>query len=188
MYPIVRFLKTMWSARRQPRLGALDTHLSHHRCWPWDIDVWMELNNGRALTLFDLGRVGLSLRTGLAEVTRQERWGMAIAGSFIRYRRRIRAFERIEMKTRLIGWDGRFLYMEQSMWKTNGDCANHAIFRAAATDRRGIVAPARVAEALNIDAASPPLPDWVLAWCAAEDKRPWPPMADPGEERLASAS
>ncbi|MCG7625735.1 acyl-CoA thioesterase [Epibacterium sp. Ofav1-8] len=192
MYPIVRLLKDAVIASRQPRLAPLDTHVSRHHCWPWDIDIWMELNNGRTLTLYDLGRTMLTLRTGLAGVLKREGWAVAVAGTSIRYRRRIKAFERFEMKSRAIGWDNRFIYVEQGMWKANGDCANHALLRTVVTDKNGIVPPERVIKAWGQDIQTPDLPDWVQAWCAAEDQRPWPPMADAGagahHERLASAS
>ena len=178
MYPIVRFLKDALITSRLPRIGAFETHVSDHICWPWDIDPWMELNNGRTLTLYDLGRIPLAMRAGLIDALRRERWGLTIAGSVVRYRRRIRAFDRFQTRSRMIGWDHRFMYLEQSMWKTNGDCASHALFRSAITDSAGIVAPERVARALGVDPVSPPLPDWVQAWCAAEDRRPWPPMQD----------
>ncbi|GLP85062.1 acyl-CoA thioesterase [Tritonibacter mobilis] len=192
MYPIVRLLKDAVIASRQPRLAPLDTHVSRHHCWPWDIDIWMELNNGRTLTLYDLGRTMLTLRTGLAGVLKREGWAVAVAGTSIRYRRRIKAFERFEMKSRAIGWDARFIYVEQGMWKANGDCANHALLRTVVTDNNGIVPPERVIKAWKQDINSPTLPDWVQAWCDAEDKRPWPPMADEDagrdDVRLASAS
>lgn len=193
MYPIVRLLKDALLASRQPRLGPLDTQVSQHHCWPWDIDIWMELNNGRTLTLYDIGRTMLTLRTGLAGVLRREGWSVAVAGTSIRYRRRIKPFERFEMKSRAIGWDDRFIYVEQGMWKANDDCANHALLRTVVTDKNGIVAPARVLAAWGQDPESPPLPDWVKAWIAAEDQRPWPPMEDAAsaqksDVRLASAS
>ncbi|TNJ41424.1 acyl-CoA thioesterase [Phaeobacter sp. B1627] len=192
MYPIVRLLKDAALASRQSPLAPLDTHVSRHRCWPWDIDIWMELNNGRTLTLYDIGRTMLTLRTGLATVLKREKWAVAVAGTSIRYRRRIKAFETFEMKSRAIGWDDRFIYVEQGMWKANGECANHALLRTVVTDSAGIVPPVRVIQAWGAKIDSPKLPDWVLAWCAAEDKRPWPPMHEapqsPEDVTLASAS
>ena len=79
MYPIVRLLKDAVIASRQPRLAPLDTHVSRHHCWPWDIDIWMELNNGRTLTLYDLGRTMLTLRTGLAGVAANATCGSSSA-------------------------------------------------------------------------------------------------------------
>ncbi len=179
MYPYIRMTKSLWRARKAPKMGPCGTYVSHHICWPWDIDMWMELNNGRTLTLYDLGRIPLAQVNGLMAVVRKRQWGMTMAGVVVRYRRRIRAFERFEMRSRLLCWDERFFYLEQSMWKTNGECANHAVYRAAVTDKNGIVRAAQVAEAMNMaDATSPKMPDWVSKWLEAEDARPWPPMQD----------
>lgn len=178
MYPVFRFVKEIVLARKATRLGFGETHVSHHVCWPWDLDIWMELNNGRTLTLYDLGRIPLAQRSGLLDLLRRERWGLTMAGAVIRYRRRVRAFDRIEMRSRLIGWDARFMYLEQSMWKSDGECASHAVYRGAVTDRNGIVPTGRVLAAMGVEVAPPDLPEWVRDWLAAEDKRPWPPMQD----------
>ena len=174
MYPLLRFLGEMAHARRMPHLPVLGTHVSHHRCWPWDLDPWIELNNGRTLTLYDLGRIPMAARTGLIGVLRREGWGITVAGNSVRYRRRIKVFERFAMLSRLIGWDARFFYMEQSMWRA-GECTSHMLLRSAVTSSEGIVPPAEVLAAMGHPAASPPLPGWVTAWIAADGERPWPP-------------
>jgi acyl-CoA thioesterase FadM len=155
-------------------LGPLDTHVSHHICWPWDLDVFVELNNGRTLTLFDLGRIPLGRRTGLLGVLRRKGWGLTVAGSIVRYRRRVRMFERIEMRSRLIGWDARFLYVEQVM-VVRGQAVNQVVIRSAVTDADGIVPTERLVAALAPELTAPELPEWVRTWLEAEDARPWPP-------------
>lgn len=175
MYPYARMFKELWKFRKAPKLGLLDTHISHHICWPQDIDPWMELNNGRTLTLYDLGRIPLAIRAGFSTAAKTHGWGLTVAGSSVRYRRRVRMFERVEMRSRCIGWDHRFLYMEQSMWK-GADCTSQALLRTAITSRAGIVDPARVAQALGHSGISPDLPAWVNAWIDAEAARPWPPQ------------
>ncbi|MFV1874187.1 acyl-CoA thioesterase [Nioella sp.] len=174
MYPVARMFYQLAVTRTAPPLPTTGTHVSHHRCWPWDIDLWMELNNGRTLTFYDLGRIPLARRTGLIDVLRKQRWGMTMAGASVRYRARIRTFERVEMQSRVVGWDDRFLYLEQSMWKGQ-TCCNQIVYRSAVTDGNGIVPMHRVAEALGIDPQSPPMPDWVQAWIDADALRPWPP-------------
>ena len=62
MYPLLRFAKEMVKFRNAPRLDLLAPHVSTHRCWPWDLDPWIELNNGRTLTLYDLGRLPMAVR------------------------------------------------------------------------------------------------------------------------------
>jgi len=181
MYPILRLFWQLFITRNAPRLPLTGTHVSHHFCMPWDIDLWRELNNGRTLTIYDLGRIPLAGRVGLIEVLRRNRWGLAIAGASVRYRRRIRMFERIEMRSRAVFWDARFLYIEQSMWKADGECANHIIYRAAITGRDGIVAPDYVMTKMAQPETSPMAPEWVTAWIKADALRPWPPMQDTQE-------
>ncbi|SEQ17786.1 acyl-CoA thioesterase [Thalassovita taeanensis] len=178
MYPILRLTKEFIKFRNAPALPLNGTHVSQHMCLPWDIDIWMELNNGRTLTLFDLGRSVLAQRSGLLHALRQQKWGMTMAGACVRYRRRIRMFEVIEMRSRAVCWDERFIYLEQSMWKKNGECANHIVYRTALTDGAGIVAPERVLAAIGQGIPSPAIPDWIAAWIRSEDIRPWPPMQD----------
>lgn len=174
MYPIFRFLKEILKFRNAPALGLLETHVSHHRCWPWDLDPWIELNNGRTLTLYDLGRIPMGMRTGLTSMLRAQGWGITVAGNTTRYRKRIKAFQRFEMRSRCIGWDARFFYIEQAMWLGN-DCANHILIRSAITSNTGIVPPARVLDAMGQEQDSPELPGWVQAWIAADAERAWPP-------------
>jgi acyl-CoA thioesterase FadM len=175
MYPFARMLKEVWSGRRMARIGLLETHVTHHICWPWDLDAFLELNNGRTLTLFDLGRISLGERSAFARTLRSRGWGVAVAGNSVRYRRRVRAFDRVTIRTRCVGWDRRFLYMEQGMWKGD-ECTSHQLVRSAVTSKAGIVPPADVVAAMGLAAESPPLPDWIAAWIAADALRPWPPM------------
>ncbi|WP_299814918.1 acyl-CoA thioesterase [uncultured Jannaschia sp.] len=178
MYPFVRLAWQMFRHRKDGPLSLTGEHVSHHVCWPWDIDPWMELNNGRTLTLYDLGRLSAGARVGLMPVLKARGWGLTVAGSSVRYRRRVRVFDRIEMRTRSVGWDDRFVYMVQSMW-VRGTCCSQALLRTAVTSPGGIVAPARVVEAMGVAGGSPSLPPWVAAWIAADGDRPWPPEPAP---------
>lgn len=176
MYPFIRLLKEQIKFRNASSLGLFDTHISHHICWPWDIDPWMELNNGRTLTLFDLGRMPFSTRTGMFRAMRANGWGMAVAGNSTRYRRRVRMFHHFSTETRLLGWDRRFLYVEQSMWR-KGEALNHILIRLAATDANGILPPEKLIAAMGYpDRECPQLPGWVTAWIEADSHRPWPPV------------
>jgi hypothetical protein len=177
MYPLIRLGIELALARAAPPLAIGATHVSHHTCWPWDIDPWRELNNGRTLTLYDLGRVPLAVRSGLARVLRQHGWGLTVAGSSVRYRRRVRAFERVELRSAFVGRDARFLYVHQGMFRS-GEPTSSGLFRSAVTDARGIVATDRVVAALG-DPPLPALPAWVAAWSEAEAERPWPPEFPP---------
>jgi len=175
VYPFLRMTKELWKFRGSKRLAIGEPHVSHHICWPQDLDLWLELNNGRTLTLMDLGRIPLIERVGISGVMTHSGWRMTVAGNTVRYRRRVVLFQRLELRSRLLGWDGRFFYIEQSTWRADGECVNHALYRSAVTGPDGIVAPMRVMTKIGID-ASPELPGWVRAWIDADAQRLWPPL------------
>ena len=175
MYPFIRMFKELAINRNAPPLALTGTHVSHHMCWPWDIDLWMELNNGRSLTLYDLGRIPLAGRVGLIKALRRNKWGLTMAGVSVRWRQRVRTFETIEMHSRCVGWDDRFIYLEQSMWKKDGTCASQAIYRSAVTGKSGMVPTHEVMAKMGVIAPSPELPATVRAWIAADAERVWPP-------------
>jgi acyl-CoA thioesterase FadM len=110
--------------------------------------MFWEMNNGRILTLYDLGRFGLAQRIGTDGTLRERGWGLVVAGSSVRYRARIRPFQRFELRTRLVGWDERFLYLEQAMWRGDTAC-NHALLRTGVTEKGRLVPTERVAEAMG---------------------------------------
>ena len=174
MYPVVRLTNEIIRNRKAGPVALGETHLTNIRVWPWDIDVFFDLNNGRILTLMDLGRFGYFARNRVIPTLKKKGWYGTVAGSVIRYRRRITMFQRLELRTRVLGWDARFTYFDQGFWHKDQCCA-HAVVRTAITDGKGIVPSKDVAELLGFHSDSPALPDWVRAWDGAEQQRPWPP-------------
>ena len=174
MYPFIRLAKEFWVHRKASSLGVTDVHVSHHRCWPQDIDIFIEMNNGRILTILDLGRTVLAKRTGLFQALKDNGWGLTMAGCSVRYRRRIKTFEKFRTVSRAIGWDERFFYLDQTIWV--GDvCAAQALYRSAVTSKDGIVPTHAILDHLGIIDDSPDLPEWTRNWIDAEGTRPWPP-------------
>jgi len=175
MYPLIRLAKEYLIARKAPPLTPLGTHVSYHRCWPLDIDLYMEMNNGRILTILDLGRSSLAYRAGLLQALHKQGWGLTMAGTSVRYRKRIRPFVKFRVVSKAIGWDDKFMYLDQSIW-IGEECAVQALYRSAVTDKNGLVRPERLFEAMDFDEPQPQLPDWVEAWIEADATRPWPPV------------
>ena len=114
MYPVIRMAKEFWVNRNAGPINLGEFHVSHHICWPWDLDLWLELNNGRTLTLYDLGRLVLAKRCGLLSLLKAKRWSMPMAGASVRYRRRIRVFERSRCVAEVyVGTTGFFILSNQ---------------------------------------------------------------------------
>src|SRR4051812_49517605 len=110
---IVRLLYVFFASFRRPRLGPRDESVVRLTVLPTDLDVNGHMNNGRYLTLMDLGRADLFLRIGLVAAMRRYRWSGVVASVAVRYRRALDPFRRYELRSRLLCWDERWLFMEQ---------------------------------------------------------------------------
>ena len=75
---------------RRFELGAVGT--LRMVVWPSDIDFYPEMNNGRHLTLMDLGRIDIAVRTGLFRLVHSKGWGFVAAGASVRFRHPLRPF------------------------------------------------------------------------------------------------
>ena len=178
MYPMIRMAAQLRKWRNVP-LDPWGTHVSRHRVMPWDLDMFRELNNGLTLTFYDMGRIPFAYRTGALQTFRQHGLFLTIAGSCIRYRKRITNFQLIEQHTRIAGWDARFIYFDQSLW-LGDDCAGQGVFRAAIVGNGKMVSiddrVIPLLDARSIHANRPELPEWIKLWVASEAERPWPPQ------------
>ena len=178
MYPYIRSIHALLSARKLPAMALYDTHVSHHRAWPWDTDMFGELNNGRILTLFELGRWQFTVRLGLLKPFLTGKNTLAVAGVSVRYRKRIPMFHKYRMQSRMLGYDERFFYVDQTMWQGE-TCMNQMLLRAAIRAKGQTVPPGDFLQAMGKPTGQPGLPDWALAWIEADKVRPWPPEIGP---------
>ncbi|MCY4046362.1 MAG: thioesterase family protein [Cellvibrionales bacterium] len=151
-----------------------DTDESSFRAMPWDIDMFCEMNNGRVITLYDLGRFSLASRTGLGDVLRKNRWGLVVAGSTVQYRKRIHMFDKVQMKTRLLDVQGRWMYIAQSMW-VNNTCCSSIVLRTAVTEKGKAIDTQRVLDAMGIEHLALQTDEaWVRQWVAVDNQRQYP--------------
>lgn len=179
MYPFIRYtatiIKAAIKAKRGQTLSFRDTGEIEFYCRLTDIDNFLEMNNGRVLTLYDMGRTDFAVRSGLGMQLLKQRWGLVVAGSTVQYRKRIRAFQKVTMKTQIVGVDERWIYIEQSMWVKGKPCSS-ALLRTGVTEGGKVIEPKRVMVALGIaDWVKPPEP-WVQDWIDGDKGHRWPPM------------
>ncbi len=83
------------------------------RVWPNDLDLFAHVNNGRYLTLMDLGRLHIAMRSGLLKAMRKHRWHAAAEAIEIRFRRPLKLWQRYELVTEIVDWDEHWLLFEQ---------------------------------------------------------------------------
>ncbi|MDG3086396.1 acyl-CoA thioesterase [Vibrio hannami] len=177
MYPFFRFIKTTLQAKKRSKIAFTDQSAIRFYCHPWDIDMWGEMNNGRVLTLYDIGRMDVAIRCNLDKALMKNKWALVVAGSSVRYRKRIKMFDHITMKTQCVGVDDKWFYLEQSMWVKDKPCSS-VLIRAGITSKDGLVHPSLVANAIGAEYTEGNLPLWVREWIDSEQHRPWPPTAN----------
>jgi acyl-CoA thioesterase FadM len=177
MYPYLRFARVVLASPFGPRLTFDSESVLSLRIWPGDIDLFPEVNNGRHLTLMDLGRFDLTLRSGFVKVLHRQGWGLTVGGASVRFRRRVPPFRKVRLRTKIVGHDDRWFYFHQRI-EWDGTTCSAALVRAGITSRGRLVSVPTVLEAAGLTGWDPELPAWVRSWIEADDARPWPPDED----------
>ena len=164
---IFRLLLVALSSFRRPRLGPWDESVLRFRVLPTDLDLNFHMNNGRYLTVMDLGRVDLLLRVGVVRAMRQLRWRGVVASEMVRFRRPLNVFERYELRTRLLCWDERWFFMDHRFTR-RGELMAWGLVKIQFAGPEGRLRPQQVVDATPHPVPSPPIPSAVLEWQDAE--------------------
>ncbi len=150
--------------RRQGRMPATAVGRVRLTTLPTDIDVLRHMNNGRYLSLFDLGRWDLMIRTDLSAIMRERGWYPVVGSETITFRRSLGLWQRFEVQTRWIGHDDRALYLEHRA-VVRGEVYTRAVIRARMLRRSGGTVPIEeVIGALELPGELPEVPAWLHDW------------------------
>ena len=167
---LFRLLKTLLRYLLYPQgMDVLGESVVHFRCWPNDLDTNLHMNNGRYLTLLDLGRLDLLLRTGSAKHAMRRKWYPVLAAAQFRFRKPLNVFQRFQIRTRIVGWDEKFVFIEQKILR-QGKLVTHALLKGAFVGPQGTVPITELVKLLGQDVTPPPLPEEWRAWLEAEGK------------------
>ena len=165
-FRVLGVLLRFWTGtRRADPLGPSALSL---RVWPNDLDPNRHLNNGRYLTLMDLGRFDLTLHSGLMREIIRRRWMPVLGDATITFQRPLKLFQRFTLTTTIVGWDEKWLYMEQT-FERNGKRAATAMVKGLLRGADRNVPTAEVLAAVGVTVASPPLPAAFVAWARVAD-------------------
>lgn len=141
------------------RIGLFDEGSVRFRVWPTDCDINFHLTNGRYLNLMDLGRTYLMAELDILGKIVRRRWLPVLGGVRIDFFRPLNPLHSFRLKTRLLAWDDKWFYLEQTFERKGQTCAR-AQLRALFVGPEGKVV---TSEILNLggyaDAMSPPVPE-----------------------------
>jgi acyl-CoA thioesterase FadM len=160
----LRFFLVLLTAWRRKRVKLFDVSTIHLRVLPNDLDLNGHINNGRYLTLADLGRIDYMLRTGLVKVFLKRRAQLVVGDALAKFRRDLKVFERFTLETRLAGWDEKWVFFEQRFIRAGRVCTLVAVRIASKHPKGGLINPGEFITDLGLPDVSPALPDWMREW------------------------
>lgn len=143
------------------------------RVWPNDIDLFGHMNNGVYLTIMDLARTDMLIRSRMMGGVISRKWYPVVAAEAIRFKRSLKPFTRYEIETEVVCWDHRAFYIVQTFTQGDNFIAKAVVeARFLSTSGRKIPA-ADLIELAGRKEASPPMPEWIANWQSAQ-----PAMSD----------
>lgn len=174
--------------RFQRSLSTADETETRFRVWPQDVDLFGHMNNGRYLQIMDVARSHWMLRCGALGVMARQRWGAALGGGSIRFRRSLKPLQSYRVRTRLLCWDRRWFYLEHGFIDAAGRTVAVGISRAALRSRRGWVGTKEVMDEVDPGAESAPIPAYLRTLLNAEEAMQTAFEDDHSAQQDASAS
>jgi len=153
-----------------PLLGPCTTPF---HVWPNDLDVYMHMNNGAYLTIMDLARTDMMIRSRMLKPIINRRWYPVVAAETIRFKRSLKLFQRYDITTEVVCWDHWAIYLVQTFKRNEAFVAKAVIeARFLSTSGERITAD-QIIKAVGMNEASPPMPEWIADWQRAQ-----PAMSD----------
>lgn len=162
-------LHLLLHGRRAPRISIDGVSVSSFRVWPTDLDILRHMNNGKYLSIMDVGRFTLMQAAGLVEVFRREGWYPVVVGQTISYRKSLNPWMRFQIESRILGFDDQAVYIEQRFVRPDASGSAEVYARAIVRGRilrrgGGVVRVQELIEKTGADQADFTVPDEVLAW------------------------
>jgi len=160
----LRLLLLLLTQRFRSRCKLTGPATTTLRVYPNDLDVFGHVNNGVYLTYADLARTDLMLRSGSFRPMMNKGWYPVVLAETIRFYRSLKLFQKVDITTRVLGWDERNFYLEQQFYRNGVLYAVAAITSRFLSRKGGSVGTAELLELVDHNEPSPVLPDWVADW------------------------
>lgn len=107
------FIYLIFSWFSKIKLGVFDSSVISFRVLPNDLDLNNHMNNGRFLTIMDIGRIDMVIKTGLGKIMLKNKWYPVVGSVNIIYLKSLSPFQKYNLETKTICWDEKWFYIEQ---------------------------------------------------------------------------
>ncbi|HSU47506.1 MAG TPA: acyl-CoA thioesterase [Arthrobacter sp.] len=166
MHLLLRTLLLLFRSSRRPPMHVWDPSSLPLRVLPTDIDIAMHVNNGMYLSLMDLGRFDLMVRSGVWKRMRRRGWTPVVSAETIAFRRSLQLWQEYTIETRIIGLDTKAIFFEQRM-VADGEIYARAYIATRLVTRTGPVSQEDIIAEFGAPPADLVLPEWIHEWRAS---------------------
>lgn len=128
-----------------------------------DIDFNMHINNARYMVFMERARWDHPVQTNTWNVMLKDKLNFIVAGIEMGYIREIRLGKRFDVETRYIGWDEKYIYLEQR-FVVDGKIHAYGLVKAVFLQQGKRANPGEVADILGVHQANDVLPEHLVLW------------------------
>lgn len=136
--------------------------------WPNDLDFNFHMNNGRYLTLMDLGRFHLMAKKGILNAIFKNHWQPVLGGVKLHFVKGLGPFASYDLKSKVIWWDEKWVYIEQSFIQ-DGTIMATALLKALFVHKGKRISSDQIIALLPTPPSKPELPPHLQHWIEAEE-------------------
>jgi acyl-CoA thioesterase FadM len=171
----LRLIITFLHARWRPRLTMSDLIELRFRVWPNDLDANGHMNNGRFMTILDLGIVDAVVRSGFLKAITSLGGHLMAGGALITFRKSLQPFARYTLRMRYLGCDLHWHVFAFEFVRADGAVAAKGLLKGTGVRKRdGLIGRdelwARYGELHGRSDPPPVLPDYAAQWLALESQ------------------
>lgn len=167
------YLRLFWLLIRLPFMKKVSDPLAKTtltmRVLPNDLDFNMHMNNGRYLTIMDLGRFHLTYLNGILMPCLKRKWLPVLGSAKIHFIKPLNIFDQYQLDSRVIYWDHKWIYLEQNFYKKDQLCAT-ALLKALFVGKDGKIHTDDILALLKVPVEKPAIPEPLARWILAEKK------------------
>ena len=139
---------------RKALILPLETSVIRMKVLPNDLDINFHMNNGRFLTIMDLGRMDLLKRSGTLNMAMKNKWMPIVGTATIDFLRPLKLWQSYELHTRITHWDEKWFYLEQVFYSRSKIIASGKI-KGLLRAKTGNIPPQDIMQQISPGITSP---------------------------------
>ena len=146
-----RLLLTFLLSFFRPKILLTDSTTLFFRVFPFEAD-FKYMNNSSFWTIAEMGIMDIYFRSGAFKVCRNNHWMPLMTSQKIVYRKPLKRFERFQLRTRIIYWNDKWVYFNNTFLK-NGQLIANCLINAVLISKKGKISPQDFMATIGIKAS-----------------------------------